>query len=148
MSPAGVSELHTLLCFTFLSDLNTTSPNTGAQASDSMKCLNNRADSHLTGQVECELDSMGNGNGAWVNQGFCGSPPPLPRAVSTIYNPQPLFQGSMDSMYRLDTPGPFPEEPPSPSIDQSLVKNQRGCCSFIKGRKFPFSSVYICIQLV
>ncbi|XP_045927352.1 polycystic kidney disease 2-like 1 protein [Micropterus dolomieu] len=92
-----------------------------------MKCLNNRADSHLTGQVE--LDSMG--DGAWVNQGFCGSPPPLPRAVSTIYNPQPLFQGSMDSIYKLDTPGPFPQEPPS--TDQSLVKKRRGCCSFIKG---------------
>ncbi|XP_010792526.1 polycystic kidney disease 2-like 1 protein [Notothenia coriiceps] len=92
-----------------------------------MKCLNNRADSHLTGQVE--LDSMG--NEAWVNHGYCGSPPALPRAVSTIYNPQPLFQGSMDSMYKLDTPGPFPEDPTS--TDQSLVKKPRGCCSFIKG---------------
>ncbi|KAK9541858.1 hypothetical protein VZT92_001876 [Zoarces viviparus] len=91
-----------------------------------MKCLNNRADSHLTGQVE--LDSMG--NGAWVNQGYCGSPPPLPREVSTIYNSQSLFQGSMDSMYKLDTPGPFLEE--TPSTDQSPVK-KRGCCSFIKG---------------
>ncbi|XP_040906119.1 polycystic kidney disease 2-like 1 protein [Toxotes jaculatrix] len=97
-----------------------------------MKCLNNRAESHLTGQVECELDSVG--NGAWVNHGYCGSPPPLPRVVSTIYNPQPLFQGSMESMYKLDTPGPFhppPEEPPS--AEQSQVKKQRGCCSFIKG---------------
>ncbi|XP_053292115.1 polycystic kidney disease 2-like 1 protein [Pleuronectes platessa] len=97
-----------------------------------MKCLNNRADSHLTGQVECELDNLG--NGAWVNQAYCGSPPPLPRAVSTIYNPQPLFQGSMDSMYEVDTPSPFqhPPEEPLPS-EQSLVKKQRGCCSFIKG---------------
>lgn len=95
-----------------------------------MKCLNNRADSHLTGQVECELDAMG--NGAWVNQGYCASPPPLPRAVSTIYNPQPLFQGSMDSMYKLDTPSPFPEEPEA--ADQNLVKKRRCCCSFIKGR--------------
>ncbi|CAK6962460.1 polycystic kidney disease 2-like 1 protein [Scomber scombrus] len=94
-----------------------------------MKCLNNRADSHLTGQVECELDAMG--DGAWVNQGYCGSPPPPSRAVSTIYNPQPIFQGSMDSMYKLDTPSPFPEEPES--ADQSLVKKRRGCCSFIKG---------------
>uniref|UniRef100_A0A8C4GU66 Polycystic kidney disease 2-like 1 n=1 Tax=Dicentrarchus labrax TaxID=13489 RepID=A0A8C4GU66_DICLA len=94
-----------------------------------MKCLNNRAESHLTGQVECELDSVG--NRGWVNQGFCGSPPPSAPAVSTIYNSQPLFQGSMDSMYRLDNPGPFPEEPPS--TDQSRVKKRRGCCSFIKG---------------
>ncbi|KAF1375983.1 hypothetical protein PFLUV_G00225850 [Perca fluviatilis] len=92
-----------------------------------MKCRNNRADSHLTGQVE--LNSVS--NGAWVNQGYCGSPLPLPRAVSTIYNPQPIVQGSMDSMYKPDIPGPFPEEPPS--TGQSLVKKQRGCCSFIKG---------------
>ncbi|XP_071402027.1 polycystin-2-like protein 1 [Centroberyx affinis] len=94
-----------------------------------MKCLNNRADSHLTGQVECELDSVG--NGAWVNQGYCGSPPPLPRAVSTIYNPQPLFKGSIESMCKLDTPSPFPQEPES--LDRSLVKKRRGCCSFVKG---------------
>ncbi|XP_008299247.1 polycystic kidney disease 2-like 1 protein [Stegastes partitus] len=92
-----------------------------------MKPLNNRAESHLTGQVE--LDSVG--NGAWVNQGYCGSPPPPPRAVSTIYNPQPLYQGSMDNLYKLDTPGPFPEEPPS--TDLGLTEKRRGCCSFIKG---------------
>ncbi|XP_029377218.1 polycystic kidney disease 2-like 1 protein isoform X2 [Echeneis naucrates] len=97
-----------------------------------MKCLNNRAESHLTGQVECELDTVV-GNGAWVNQGYCGTPPPLPRVVSTIYSPQPLFQGSMDSIYKLDTPGPFHQPPDeSPSSEQSLVK-KRNCCSFIKG---------------
>ncbi|XP_028278433.1 polycystic kidney disease 2-like 1 protein [Parambassis ranga] len=96
-----------------------------------MKRLNNRAESHLTGQVECEMD-VGVGNGAWVNQGFCGSPPPLPRVISTVYNPQPLgFQGSMDSMYKVDSPGPFPEEPPS--TGQSLTRKRGGCCSFIKG---------------
>nr|XP_043901609.1 polycystic kidney disease 2-like 1 protein [Solea senegalensis] len=97
---------------------------------DSMKCLNNRAESHLSGQVE--LDSVG--KGAWVNHGYSGSPPPLPRAVSTIYNPQPLFQGSMDSMYKLDSPSPFhhPPEEPLPT-EKSLEKKQRGCCSFIKG---------------
>uniref|UniRef100_A0A3Q1IC67 EF-hand domain-containing protein n=1 Tax=Anabas testudineus TaxID=64144 RepID=A0A3Q1IC67_ANATE len=96
-----------------------------------MKSLNNRADSHLTGQVECELDSMG--NGSWVNQGYCGSPPPPPRAVSTIYNPQPLYKGSTESMYKLDTPGPFhyPSEGPQ-ATEKSQVK-KRGCCSFIKG---------------
>uniref|UniRef100_A0A3Q3LYW7 Polycystic kidney disease 2-like 1 n=1 Tax=Mastacembelus armatus TaxID=205130 RepID=A0A3Q3LYW7_9TELE len=97
-----------------------------------MKCLNNRADSHLTGQVECELNSVG--KGGWVNQGYCGSPPPLPRAVSTIYNPQPLYQSSMDSMYKLDTLGPFSQPPEDlPSAEQSLVKKPRGCCSFVKG---------------
>ncbi|KAM3863001.1 polycystin-2-like protein 1 [Diretmus argenteus] len=95
-----------------------------------MKCLNNRADSHLTGQVDCELDNLG--NGAWVNQGYCGSPPPLPRAVSTIYNPQPLFQGSIESMCKLvEPPNPYPAQPES--LDRSLVKKRRGCCFFIKG---------------
>uniref|UniRef100_A0A667XTS1 Polycystin 2 like 1, transient receptor potential cation channel n=1 Tax=Myripristis murdjan TaxID=586833 RepID=A0A667XTS1_9TELE len=94
-----------------------------------MKCLNNRAESHLTGQVECELESVG--NGAWVNQGYCGTPPPLPRAVSTIYNPQPLFQGPSDGMCKLDTPSPFPEEPEP--LNRSMVKKRGGCCSFIKG---------------
>ncbi|XP_054654778.1 polycystic kidney disease 2-like 1 protein [Dunckerocampus dactyliophorus] len=92
-----------------------------------MKTLNNRADSHLTSQVECELENMG----SWVNQGYIGSPPPLPRAVNTVYNPQPLFQGSMESMYNVDTPGPLPEEPQL--VDKNLVKERRGCCSFIKG---------------
>jgi len=84
-----------------------------------MKCLNNRADSHLTGQVE--LDSVA--NGAWVNQGYCGSPPPAPRVVSTVYSAQPPFQGSMDRVYKLDGGTGLPEE-----------EKRRGCCSFIKGR--------------
>ncbi|XP_056903628.1 polycystic kidney disease 2-like 1 protein [Takifugu flavidus] len=94
-----------------------------------MKCLNNRADSHLTGRVECEMEGVG--NGAWVNCGFCDTPPPVPRVVSTIYNTQPHFQGSGDGMYKLDPLPTFPEEPAS--AEQSLVKKRRGCCSFIKG---------------
>ncbi|XP_056147434.1 polycystic kidney disease 2-like 1 protein [Lampris incognitus] len=94
-----------------------------------MKCLNNRADSHLTGKVECELDGLG--NGGWVNQGFCGSPPSLPRAVSTIYNPQPVFPGCTDNICKVDTPSHFLEEPDS--LNRSLVKKRPGCCSFIKG---------------
>ncbi|XP_068597658.1 polycystin-2-like protein 1 [Brachionichthys hirsutus] len=86
-----------------------------------MKRLNNRADSHLTGQVECELDSVG--NGAWVNRGFGGTPPPLPRAISTIYNPQPPFQGSsVDSAYDLEPP----------ATDRRPAKKQRRCCWLIK----------------
>ncbi|KAF7219597.1 polycystin-2-like protein 1 [Nothobranchius furzeri] len=94
-----------------------------------MKCLNNRAESHLTGIVESELDSMG--NGSWVNHGYCGSPPPIPREISTIYSPQTHFQGSMDGMYTLDARGLIPEEPSS--SDQTFSKKKRGCCSFIKG---------------
>ncbi|XP_017279853.1 polycystic kidney disease 2-like 1 protein [Kryptolebias marmoratus] len=98
-----------------------------------MKCLNNRAESHLTGQVESEVD--GTANGGWVNHGYRGSPPPLPRAVSTIYSPRPHFQGSSDGAYKLDAPR-NPEEPSSSSSsssDQLITKKRRGCCSFVKG---------------
>lgn len=114
-----------------------------------MKCLNNRAETHLTGQVECEMEGMD--NGGWVNQGFCSSAPRLPRAVSTIYNPQPQFQGSLDSLHKLDPLGAFPERESSPaSTEQSLVKKQRGCCSFIKGRNpfRPVSSVICTVSLI
>lgn len=114
-----------------------------------MKCLNNRAETHLTGQVECEMEGMG--SGGWVNQGFCSSPLRLPRAVSTIYNPQHQFQGSLDSLHKLDPLGTFPEPESSPaSTEQSLVKKQRGCCSFIKGRKpfRPVSSVICTASLI
>uniref|UniRef100_A0A8C6SGU8 Polycystic kidney disease 2-like 1 n=1 Tax=Neogobius melanostomus TaxID=47308 RepID=A0A8C6SGU8_9GOBI len=92
-----------------------------------MTSRSNRAASHLTGQLE-----MGNvGNGAWVNQAYCGTPPPIPRVISTIYEPQPVFPGSMDSIYKVDTPSPFPEAPDS--TEPSLRKKRRGCCSLIKG---------------
>uniref|UniRef100_A0A8C7RHV6 Polycystic kidney disease 2-like 1 n=1 Tax=Oncorhynchus mykiss TaxID=8022 RepID=A0A8C7RHV6_ONCMY len=93
--------------------------------------LNNRSESHLSGQVECELDSLG--KGSWVNQGYCGSPPPIPRAISTVYNPQPLYpQGSFKGMCKLTTPSPFPTEvkPEETGSD----KKRGGCCSFFKGR--------------
>uniref|UniRef100_A0AAX7TS99 EF-hand domain-containing protein n=1 Tax=Astatotilapia calliptera TaxID=8154 RepID=A0AAX7TS99_ASTCA len=72
-----------------------------------MKTLNNRAESHLTGQVDFELDKVG--NGGWVNQGYCSSPPPFPR-------------GNMNSLYNLDTPIALPEDPPTK--DQSLKKRR------------------------
>ncbi|KAJ3610234.1 hypothetical protein NHX12_022328 [Muraenolepis orangiensis] len=91
--------------------------------------MNNRAESHFSGQMERELERVG--NGAWVNQGFCGTPPPLPRVVSTIYDPQSVFpgSGSVDSVCIPDagTPQLFKEQPESP------VKKRRGCCSFVKG---------------
>uniref|UniRef100_A0A669B9G5 Polycystin 2 like 1, transient receptor potential cation channel n=2 Tax=Oreochromis niloticus TaxID=8128 RepID=A0A669B9G5_ORENI len=89
--------------------------------------LNNRAQSHLTGQVDSELDKVG--NGGWVNQGYCSSPPPFPQ-VTTVFNPKTHFEGNMNSLYNLDTPVTLPEDPPTK--DQSLKKKRRGCCSFIK----------------
>lgn len=105
---------------------------------DNMKCLNNRADSHLTGQVEYEME--GAGNGAWVNNGFCNTPPSVPRAVSTIYNTQPHFQGSGHVLYKPDPLTTFPEAPAS--VEQNLVKKPRGCCLFIKGRN-TFTAVQL-----
>lgn len=75
----------------------------------------NRALSHLTGQVEAD--------GAWVNQAYSGTPPPIPRVLSTIYDPKPAFPGSMDSIYKVE-PSPDPKPP---------KKKGRGCCSVVKG---------------
>ncbi|XP_074532307.1 polycystin-2-like protein 1 [Halichoeres trimaculatus] len=90
-----------------------------------MKHWNNRAESNLTGQVDCELD--GRSMGAWVNQGFCSSPPPVAPGVGTVYNLKP----QMDNIYRLDTPSQFPEG--TKSADQSLERKQKGCCFSIRG---------------
>lgn len=108
-----------------------THPSSPLTHPDEMKCLNNRADSHLTGQAECEME--GAGKGAWVNHGFCSTPPPVPRVVSTIYNTQPHVQGSGEGMYKPDPLVTFPEAPSS--TERSLVKKRKGCCSFIKGKK-------------
>lgn len=105
-----------------------------------MQRLNNRSESHLSGQVECELDSLG--KGSWVNQGYCGSPTPIPRAISTVYNPQPLYpQGSFDSMCKLTTPSPFPTE--VKPLETGSEKKRGGCCSFFKGRNW-FATVCCC----
>ncbi|NP_001239172.1 polycystic kidney disease 2-like 1 protein [Oryzias latipes] len=88
-----------------------------------MKSLNNRAGSHLSGQVGSEPGAVG--TGGWVNHGYCESPEPP--GVSTIYGPRPAPQGPVDSPYSLDAAGKFPEA----SVQR--VKKKSGCCSFIKG---------------
>uniref|UniRef100_A0A8C8ICF6 Polycystic kidney disease 2-like 1 protein n=1 Tax=Oncorhynchus tshawytscha TaxID=74940 RepID=A0A8C8ICF6_ONCTS len=109
-----------------------------------MQRLNNRSESHLSGQVECELDSLG--KGSWVNQGYCGSPPPIPRAISTVYNPQPLYpQGSFDSMCKPTTPSPFPTEVKPQETGSG--KKRGGCCSFFKGRNW-FTTVGLLLYFV
>ncbi|XP_061693168.1 polycystin-2-like protein 1 [Syngnathoides biaculeatus] len=92
-----------------------------------MKSLNNRADSHLSGQVECELEKVG----SWVNRAYIGNSPPLPRVVSAVYNPEPQFPGSMEGLYNVDPASPFSGGPHS--ADKIMAKERRGCCSFIKG---------------
>ncbi|XP_019902754.1 polycystic kidney disease 2-like 1 protein isoform X2 [Esox lucius] len=95
-----------------------------------MQRFNNRSESHLSGEVECELDSLG--KGSWVNHGYCGSPLTLPRAVSTVYNPQAIYPpGSFDGMCKLATLSPFPTEVNPP--DTSAPKKRGRCCSFFKG---------------
>ncbi|KAM8852625.1 polycystin-2-like protein 1 [Synchiropus picturatus] len=94
-----------------------------------MKRLSNRAETHLTGQTECEMESMG--SSGWVNPAYTDSPLQFPRAVNTIYDPQPVFQNTKDSGYKLDKPSSFIEEPLAP--DHIHVKKSGGCCSFIKG---------------
>ncbi|XP_023183642.1 polycystic kidney disease 2-like 1 protein [Xiphophorus maculatus] len=84
-----------------------------------MRRLNNRAESHLTGRAESELDAMT--DGGWVNHGYCGSPAPQ---VSTIYSLQPASVDRDDKLDRIQ------EEPGS--SEQSPVTKRRGCCSFIK----------------
>ncbi|KAJ8014337.1 hypothetical protein DPEC_G00039190 [Dallia pectoralis] len=95
-----------------------------------MQRFNNRSESHLSGEMECELDSLG--KGSWVNQGYCGSPLTIPRAVSTVYNPQPIYtQSSFDGMCKLATLSPFPAEINPP--DTSSKEKRGGCCLFLKG---------------
>ncbi|KAL6487075.1 hypothetical protein MHYP_G00037010 [Metynnis hypsauchen] len=92
-----------------------------------MQKLNNRAESHLSSQVECELENLG--KRAWVNQAYCGTPPPVQRSISTVYNPQPLFHSPLDSMGKLSAPNPYPAED---SIrNQYSEKKSSGCCSSI-----------------
>uniref|UniRef100_I3JVP1 Polycystin 2 like 1, transient receptor potential cation channel n=1 Tax=Oreochromis niloticus TaxID=8128 RepID=I3JVP1_ORENI len=89
-----------------------------------MKTLNNRAQSHLTGQVDSELDKVG--NGGWVNQGYCSSPPPFPQ-VTTVFNPKTHFEGNMNSLYNLDTPNTFE----STSRWHFFFEERLGCMSSV-----------------
>ncbi|XP_064173028.1 polycystin-2-like protein 1 [Anguilla rostrata] len=87
--------------------------------------LNNRAESHFTPSLECELDSLG-GEGV-VNLGYSRSPPLSP--LSTIYNPKSVLANPYGSSCKLDLPAPVAAESKSPSDHQG--KPSTGCCSFI-----------------
>ena len=130
ISPTG--DVQICICRTGIFISVSTFPFPDFKFVPNMKRLNNRAESHLSGQVECELDSLG--KGSWVNQGYCGSPPPLPRVISTVYNPQPHFHGSFNSMSKLNTPDSFPVKPDP--LDMGVDKTRPGCCSFFKGRNW------------
>ena len=93
-----------------------------------MQYLNNRAESHLRSPVECELETMG--TDGWVNQAYSGSILSLPRAVSAVYTPQPLFHSSVDSMRTLGIPGsnPYPGAEAKVLHQPAESKKSSGCC--------------------
>ncbi|KAL0964228.1 hypothetical protein UPYG_G00321100 [Umbra pygmaea] len=95
-----------------------------------MQWLKNRKESPFSGEVECELDTIG--KDSWVNHGYCASPLTIPRAVSTVYNPQTIYPpGSFDHMCKPAPLNPYPAEVKPP--DTSTKKKRGGCCSFFKG---------------
>uniref|UniRef100_A0A673JP16 Polycystic kidney disease 2-like 1 protein n=1 Tax=Sinocyclocheilus rhinocerous TaxID=307959 RepID=A0A673JP16_9TELE len=61
-----------------------------------MQHLNNRAENQLGSTVACEMENFG--KGGWVNQAYSGSPAPIRRPISTVYNPQPMFHSSLENM--------------------------------------------------
>ncbi|MCI4376314.1 hypothetical protein PGIGA_G00187190 [Pangasianodon gigas] len=85
-----------------------------------MQHVNGRAESHLSSQVECELEIVG--KRAWVNQAYCGTPPLVRHSVSTVYNVPSHF----------GTPNPYQAE--ATVLNQQQEKKKSGCCSaFLKG---------------
>lgn len=97
----------------------------GTSVTCSMQNFNNRSGTHLNTQGECELENLG--KRAWVNQAYCSTPPPVQRSISTVYNPQPLFHSSLDSMGKLSAPNPYPSE--DSVMNQYSEKKSSGCCS-------------------
>ena len=107
--------------------MKTTELHTASPATDIMQKFSDRAESHLNTQMECELENLG--KRTWVNQAYCGTPPPVQRSISTVYNPQPHFQSPLDNMGKLGTPNPYPSE--DTVMNQYSEKKSSGCCSFI-----------------
>lgn len=102
-----------------------------------MQHINGRAESHLSSQVECELESVG--KRGWVNQAYCDTPPLARHSVNTVYNIPP----------RVGAPNPYQAE--GTMLNQQPEKKKSGCCSiFLRGIKgkcaltscFPISLVY------
>ncbi|XP_061084725.1 polycystin-2-like protein 1 [Conger conger] len=87
--------------------------------------MNNRAETHFSPTLECELDNMG-GEGI-MNMGYSRSPPLSP--LSTIYNPKPVLANPYDNTCKLDLPAPVTPETKTPIDHQG--KPSTGCCSFI-----------------
>ncbi|XP_053358417.1 polycystic kidney disease 2-like 1 protein [Clarias gariepinus] len=88
-----------------------------------MQHRNIRAASHLSSQVECEMESVG--KRGWVNQAYCGTPPLANHSISTVYpNISPHF----------GAPDPYQTE--AMALNQQPEKKKSGCCSaFLRGIK-------------
>ncbi|KAK7148581.1 hypothetical protein R3I93_012804 [Phoxinus phoxinus] len=91
-----------------------------------MQHFNNQAENQLGNTVSCELDDFE--KGAWVNQAYSGSPAPIRRPISTIYNPQPMFHSSLENMNQLNLPNPYLSE--DKVRTHPTEEKSSGCCSF------------------
>ncbi|XP_052007469.1 polycystic kidney disease 2-like 1 protein [Xyrauchen texanus] len=92
-----------------------------------MQHLNNRPENQLGSAVGCELDNFG--KGAWVNQAYNGSPPPIKHPISTIYSPQPMFHSSLGAMNQVNMPNPYSSE--NKAFAHPNGEKKSGCCSFL-----------------
>jgi len=99
-----------------------------------MQHFNTQAENQLGNTVLCELDDFE--KGAWVNQAYSGTPAPIRRPISTIYNPQPIFHNSLENMNQLNMPNPYLAE--DKVRTHPIEEKSSGCCSFflkaIKGK--------------
>lgn len=113
-----------------------------------MQHVNGRAESHLSSQVECELENVG--KRGWVNQAYCDTPSLERHPISTVYHIPP----------RAGASNPYQAE--ATMLNQQPAKKKSGCCSvFLRGikgkcaltRYFPISFVYqllhaICLSTI
>uniref|UniRef100_A0A8C1XIV0 Polycystic kidney disease 2-like 1 n=1 Tax=Cyprinus carpio TaxID=7962 RepID=A0A8C1XIV0_CYPCA len=90
-----------------------------------MQHLNSQAENQLGSS--CEMENFG--KGGWVNQAYSGSPAPIRRTISTVYNPQPMFHSSLENMNPLNLPNPYLAEDKVRTNPSDEKKS--GCCSFL-----------------
>lgn len=126
-------------------------PSTLTSPFTTMQHFNNQAENQLGNTAACELDDFE--KGAWVNQAYSGSPAPIRRPISTIYNPQPMFHSSLENMNQLNLPNPYLAED---KVRTHPTEEKSGCCSFllkaIKGKggsmHFPIFHDMIILDLL
>uniref|UniRef100_A0A8C2JTG7 Polycystic kidney disease 2-like 1 n=1 Tax=Cyprinus carpio TaxID=7962 RepID=A0A8C2JTG7_CYPCA len=90
-----------------------------------MQHLNSQAENQLGSS--CEMENFG--KGGWVNQAYSGSPAPIRRPISTVYNPQPMFHSSLENMNQMNLPNPYLAE--DKVRTNPTEEKKSGCCSFL-----------------